>query len=365
MGTTQASVARFYTIIAIALLLTACTPTGQATTQPRQTITIGVVGMFSGEFASYGEWVREGAELGKAEAEKRWNIDIKLVYEDSGCTARELITALAKLQSENIQLITGFPCAPDVGAAWVAENNMLMVQGGDNLGKLSDNWYSTRYNTQDAMATLAQFAYDEQGARRTGIIYFEGIWGETSKNAYAEQFASLGGTIVGEESINGGQDFRTQLLKFKHADADSVLMIYSNGAHFVNQLAELEMNVTKLVDSQFESDQSIAIGGKNLEGIYYVRPNTTAHTFEETYKRTYGKIPDIAAVGTYDSVLVAVQAAVQCENKDVHCLRGAIQTTQGLPGAGGALTFAEDTWSFVEPSFMIKTYRDGRYQQYS
>jgi branched-chain amino acid transport system substrate-binding protein len=333
-------------------------------------VKVGVVGPFSGEFAVIGSWVQQGSQLAAKEVEQQHGVTIELIYEDSGCSTKEMLTAFNKLHAvDNIEIITGFPCDPDTGASWADENDVIVVNGGDNYGQRSENWYDVRFPLQDAMQTLGEFAYDE-GARRTGIIYYDKIrWGQLSKEGYAKGFEKKGGTIIGAEGIGDGVDFRTSLLKFKEKNADSVLMIYSNGADFVNQLAEMNMRVMKLTDSQFESPRSITIGGNNLNETYYVRAVdadiSSATNFRLTYEEEFGHIPDLAAIANHDAILIVGNAIKVCNGgEDLECIRSAIRSTKDLPGASGILTFDKERLTFQNPQFMVKTFANGSFVNY-
>src|SRR5437868_6718778 len=88
-------------LIISALLLASCG-------QKQDVVRVGVVGPFSGEFAAIGEWVQQGSELGAKDVETQYGVHVELVYEDSGCSAKEMLTAFNKLKAvDNVNIVTG------------------------------------------------------------------------------------------------------------------------------------------------------------------------------------------------------------------------------------------------------------------
>ena len=96
LGENAIATKTIYSICLIALLLAGCaTPTGHVTKEP---IKIGVVGPFSGQFSAKGEWVQQGSQIGAADVTREYGLDIQLVYEDSGCSTKEMLTAFENLR---------------------------------------------------------------------------------------------------------------------------------------------------------------------------------------------------------------------------------------------------------------------------
>jgi branched-chain amino acid transport system substrate-binding protein len=354
-----------YVLVIACLLLAGCQ------TAHQDTITVGVVGPFTGIGAQFGEWGKQGFELAAQEIETQTGTKINFIYEDDHCEPAPTITALNKLRSvDNVQIAVGLPCGTSskAGASWVTENDFVFVSAGDNFGHTSDNWYSTRFPIKQESTMLAEFAYTNKSVRRVGILYYNNEWGVTQAADFKRRFEALGGTVVGMDAVLVQSDFRTQLLKFKNSDADAVVMIYNTVGDMVNQIEELDMDVVKLADSQVENENSVTVGGENLAGIIYARPvapNTpSVEAFATAYEAKYGHAPDTLAIDSHDALIVLVAAVQQCGEKNTACIRNAIQNTTALPAANGELTFSKDLWGF-EKTFVIKTYRDGEWQMYT
>jgi len=90
------------------------------------------------------------------------------------------------------------------------------------IREASKGWlFSTVPSTFVEARLVADFAYDDLGAKTAAILYVNNEFGLGGLEVFTEAFEGMGGEIVASESHEqGATDFRTQWTKVKGANPD-------------------------------------------------------------------------------------------------------------------------------------------------
>ncbi len=205
-------------VIILGLLMLA----GCAQTATKPNVKIGILLPLSGDLAITGEKLHRGVML----AEKELPPGTTLVYEDSGSTTTSALDAAQKLIAiDKVDAIIG-AYSPDqaLAVAPVAEEAGITIFSPSFC---SDSFKSHRniycgYPGAKAQLDTIDEMFERKQIKRVALVDQNSDFGQNSRAAMIDKAASLGYTVVFDESVQGEEkDFRTVVTKLMatHADA--------------------------------------------------------------------------------------------------------------------------------------------------
>lgn len=294
-------------IIIVSILLVGCAAPKAAEQAPQQTIKIGFMGPLSGEAASYGESIKRGVELAKADL-KADNIEI--VYEDSKCDGKEAVNAINKLISvDKVVAIIGEVCSgATLALAPVAEqNHIVIISPSSTSPKITQAGdYIFRVIPSDALQGDfgARLIYDK-GSRKLAILYGNEEYGVGFKNVLEDIFPKQGGEIVASETFERGSvDLRTQLTKIKNAQPDAIYLITNSpdaAVAALKQIKELGIEAAVFGSEGLKSPDVINDAGDAAVGLTVTSVSIGTPEFLAKHKEVYGTEPGPFAAQGYDA----------------------------------------------------------------
>jgi branched-chain amino acid transport system substrate-binding protein len=186
--------------------------------------------------------------------------------------------------------------------------------------------------------TVARLATERLHAHRAVIV-------RDTKNDYSTGMASTFREAFGDvarvlDYSAGDSDFRAQLTVARslHPDVLFVPGYYSDVAQIAIQAGDLGITAPMIGGSGWDSPKLTEIGGKALDGSWFVTGGRSASPgFVRRFRQRFGADPDTASALAYDAVAV-VCAAVSRGGP----LADAIAATRDFPGASGAITIGPD-----------------------
>jgi branched-chain amino acid transport system substrate-binding protein len=192
----------------------------------------------------------------------------------------------------------------------------------------------------------AQLAKERLHAKRVVLLrdtrndYSVGI-AETFNRA----FTAGGGTVAGVfDYAAGDSEFRAQLTSAK-ALAPDVLVVpgyYGDVAQIAIQAHDLGMTVPLLGGSGWDSPKLTEIGGKAIEGNWFVSwLRSPSARFVHDFHQRYGVDPDGANAQAYDAISLVAAAVARGKGNRV-ATRDAIATTRDFDGVSGRITIGPD-----------------------
>ncbi len=323
------------------------------------TIKIGGIGPITGEQASYGNSVKNGAQIAVDEINASGGVagkQLELLFEDDECDEQKSVNAYNTLMDQGVNAIVGSvtsACSIAVGAV-SQKDGILQVTPSGSASECTSGPNQFRICFTDPLQgeTMAQYIKDA-GKNKVAIIYNNGD--EYSKgihDAFIAKFTELGGQVVCDESYTTNDvDFKTQLTKIQSSDAECIFLpiYYSDVAKISEQAASLGIKLPYYgadgwdgVIAQLNGDT------KNIEGAIFLTPFVATDTaenvkkFVDTYNTNYNATPDQFAADGYDAVY-AVKAAVEKTGGDLsnEALVGAM-TQITVNGLTGDMTFDEN-----------------------
>ena len=323
---------------------------------------IGALGPLTGDAASYGISVKNGAqiaidEINAAGGVKVGNSTYKLEmnFADDEASPDKALTAYNTVMDWGAQTILG---AVTSGACLAItsstfEDGILQITPSGSALDCTEfaNAFRLCFTDPFQGVTLANFAKD-LGYDKIAIIYNNSDDYSTGiMEAFTAQAEANGASIVATESfVSGANDFNTQLTKIKSTDAQVIFVpaYYNDAAYITAQAKALGMELPFLGSDGWDGVIASSSDVTALEGAIFLSPflatdpNEAIQKFVSTYQELFdGATPDQFAADGYDTVYVikaAMEKAGSIESADLI----AAMTEISVDGLTGAVTFNAD-----------------------
>lgn len=325
-------------------------------------ILIGHVAAMTGDTATFGTSADEGIRLALDEINTKGVLGkkIRVITEDDRSLADEAKTAANKLitRDQVVALLGEIASSRSIAMAPVAEESKIpMLSPGSTNPKVTQGFqYVFRNCFIDPFqgTAMANFAMNQLKLKKFAVLYpVNSDYGMGLRQFFKEAVTKGGGQIVEDVAYTEKQDvdFRGQLTKIKNANPDAIFAsgYYTEAGLIAQQARELGITCPLLGGDGWDSDQTIKIGGKAIEGCYFSnhysqddkRPEV--QKFVNDYKARYnGKIPDAMAILGYDAMRIMADAITRAGSTDGDKIRDAIASTKDFPGASGITTIDKE-----------------------
>jgi branched-chain amino acid transport system substrate-binding protein len=334
-------------------MTTGAAPTGEP-------IKIGEYASLTGTTATFGQSTDHGIQIAVDEINKAGGIlgrPVKVIVEDTQSKPETSKTAVLKLinQDHVVALLGEIASSRTLAAAPDAQRAKIpmITPGSTNPTVTEKGDYIFRICFIDPFQGLvmARFAAQELHAKRAAILTdIKNDYSVGLAKFFKEEFTRLGGTIVKEASYSEGDaDFKAQLTSIKDAKPDILVVpgYYTEVGMVANQRKDLGMDVPMLGGDGWDSNKTLEIGGKAIEGSYFTNhyaaddPNPIVQDFIKKYKSLYHETPDAMAALGYDSMRVLGDAIKRAGSDNPTKIRDAIAATKDYPAVTGNVTIDE------------------------
>lgn len=300
------------------------------------TIKVGILGPYTGDYAQYGLAVRNGAQLYIDQVNAAGGINGKqietIVYDEKG-DSTEAITAFTRMVDEGITALIGDVLSGNTMAVVGEANpiNMPMVTASATAAGVTynadtntvySNVFRTCFIDPFQGDKMAQYASEVLGAKTAAILYETGNdYAVGLKEAFEAKAAALGIDVVSVQGYaTGDQDFKSQLTSIAAESPDVVFCpnYYEDDGLIVTQARDVGLTATFMGGDGWATVSKYA-SAEDLEGSVYCSPYAAGATdeikaFEEAYTTAYGTdtLNMFSALG-YDAAIVMCDALSDAE----------------------------------------------------
>ncbi|MBW3004157.1 ABC transporter substrate-binding protein [Candidatus Woesearchaeota archaeon] len=342
--------------------------------QEKQTIKIGVVGTMTGVGSYLGQQELRGLEIAKEEINTRGGINgkmVEFVVEDSEAQPAKAVTAVNKLINlDGVRFIIGDSWSETTGTMVPVTNEagVLLISPVCILDTVSqdDLFFRTVPTINDMMDVLAEYAYNEMGSRRVGVLRSETSFGKEHVKHFRESFEELGGEIVAEEGfVLTQKDVHSEIIKVNEEQPDTIFNLHASGPTLgllMKQAKELDVDVKWLASFGAENAQLLKDYSEVAEGLTYPYVYDTDSKeqsisgFIQKYKDRYNELPDFSAATSYDAMMV-LATAIEKVGENPYDAKQYLLNAKGFKGGSGVFSF--DKNGDVEKPIFIKQVKDG------
>lgn len=370
----------------------ACTsdPFGCVEVKAGSPIVVGTLLVISGPNAALGQDSQNGVVLAADYLDgtfdgKSGTIDghaISFDHQDDGCSAEGgQAGAQALASNPDVVGVIGTSCssaAQGVADKILSDKGIVLISPSNTGPALTSAaqhqpfYLRTAHNDKLQGAAVADFAYNELGARTAATIHDGSPYADGLQQVFADTFTQLGGTITDQEAIQVGETDFTSVLTSIGTSTPDVLyypIFAAEGALITQQARQttgLE-NATLIGSDGMTSTDFLNAAGSAADGMYLSGPDLTAfggdqsfyqNQFLPAYRSEFGGDP--AAVfhaHAYDAtnMLFAAIKEVAIDSKGNAAgdndatifiprtaLKDALFATSNFPGITGNLTCNAD-----------------------
>lgn len=216
----------------------------------------------------------------------------------------------------------------------------------------------------------AQFAKDKLGAKTAAVLYDVGSdYSSWLAQYFVEAFEKVGGKIVAKEAFRSGElDYRAMLGKIKRANPDVIFIptAQKEAALAAKQARDLGIKATLLGGDNWGSPDIIQLGGKAIEGSYFVNmaalEDPDIQGFIKEYKEKFGSDPVLPnPVMAVDALYMLVDAIKRAGSLDGEKIAKALETTKDLQVLTGKLTIDPATHNPLNKPAVIQQIKGGKF----
>ena len=315
---------------AMMVSMTACggSSAPATTDEGEKVLLIGGSGPLTGDYATYGTSVKQGAELAAEEINAKGGVagyTVEVRVEDDQADPAQAVQAYATLYDAGMDVslggTTSGACIAMTEEA-VKDGILLLTPSGSQLECTQyDNCFRVCFEDSAQGLYAANFIKDNNVGEKVAIIYDKSNdYSNGLRKSFVETAAANGLEIVADEAFTdqSNTDFSVQLQAVKTSGADLLFLpIYAQeAAYIITQADKAGLDVTFFgcdgLDGILEK-----IGADNValtEGVMLLTPfaadseTEPTKSFTAAFKAKYGYTPDQFAADAYDAVYALVAA---------------------------------------------------------
>lgn len=340
---------------------------------------IGGIGPTTGAAATYGEAVKNGAELAVKEINEAGGINgyqVRFEWQDDEHDAEKSVNAYNTLKDKGMQMlmgtVTSAPCTAVV--AKTAEDNMFqLTPSGSAVESIKgDHAFRVCFSDPNQGVASADYLAEKFAGKTVAAIYNSSdVYSSGIYEKFSAQAQEKGVKIVTAQAFtkDSAQDFTVQLQKVKESGADVVFLpiYYQEAALILTQADKMGLDVTWFgcdgldgVIQQLGSDASLAEGVMLLTPFVADAEDEKTQTFTAAYKAAYNDlVPTQFAADAYDAMYVIKAAAEKAgitPDMSVSDICEAMKTAMTeieVEGVTGTMTWSADGEPTKTPNAMV------------
>ena len=372
------------TVLMAATLLTGCGGDSNEGSSGEEFV-IGGIGPTTGSAATYGENVKNGAELAVKEINEAGGINgvpIRFEWQDDENDAEKSVNAYNSLKDKGIRILMGTvtsqPCAAVV-AETSSDNMFQLTPSGSAVESIAgDNAFRVCFSDPNQGIGAADYIAENFADSKVAVIYNSSdVYSSGIYEKFAAEADTKGVDIVDTEAFtkDAKTDFSVQLQKIKESGADLVFLpiYYEEAALILTQADQAGLDVTFFgcdgldgVIGQLGDNAELAEGVMLLTPFAADAKDEKTQTFTAAYQEAYdGATPNQFAADAYDAIYIIKAAIEQAEatpDMSVSDLCEALKvamTEITVEGVTGTMTWDASGEPTKEPKAMV--IKDGAY----
>ena len=336
---------------------------------------IGGIGPTTGAAATYGEAVKNGAELAVAEINAAGGINgvpVRFEWQDDEHDAEKAVNAYNTLKDKGIQMlmgtVTSAPCTAVV--AKTAEDNMFQLTPSGSAVDSIKGDHAFRVCFSDPNQGVGSADY--MAGKTVAVIYnASDVYSSGIYEKFAAQAAAVGVNIVETQAFtkDSATDFTVQIGKIKEAGAEIVFMpiYYQEAALILTQAEKAGLDAQFFgcdgldgVIDQLGDDAALAEGVMLLTPFAADAQDEKTQTFTAAYKAAYNDaVPNQFAADAYDAMYIIKAAAEKAgitpdmSVSDICEAMKPAMTQITVDGVTGEMTWSADGEPTKSPKAMV------------
>lgn len=356
-------------------------------TDSEKVLFIGGTGPLTGDYATYGTSVKQGAELAAEEINANGGVNgytFVAKVEDDQADAQQAVQAYATLYDEGMDVTLGGTTSGACLALTEEANKdgMLLLTPSASQKEVTqyDNCFRVCFEDSDQGKYAAQFLSENFAGQKVAIIYDKSNDYSTGlMENFTAKAEELGVEVVETQAFTdqSNTDFSVQLQAVKSSGAQILFLpIYAQEAAYVITQADKAGVETTFFGCDGLDGIIEKIGSENvplLNGVMLLTPFDSSSpeepvaSFTKNYTEKYGATPDQFAADAYDAVYAIAEAFKVCGSQpgsdDFNEKMVAAMTQIELNGTTGHMTWTAE--GEAQKSAIAVVIQDGAYTSFT
>lgn len=339
----------------------------------KESVKIGALLPLSGIASNYGEGSREGIEMAKEELVMKYpKMNLDVIYEDSFYNPKGGVDGYKKLKNLNnvSAILTGASQVSIAVKELTDKDNVLQMAIWSGAPSYSDTHnlnFRVTMLADDHVPPLLNYMFLKK-YNRLAIMYAQNEFGVAFKNSF-EKFATASGVKIVDSEGFGSEDmdFKTQLLKIRGAEVDSIFFVglVKQFANVLKQAKDLGIQA-QIFSAWSVEDQQLLDNAKDVaENIIYTYPfdydTPYSKDFTSKYQQKYNKVPNGYVAESYVGTILIGEAINACQNKiNVSCWKNYLNKIKSFPTIMGLATM-DSRGDLKAGKIFLKTLKNGKF----
>lgn len=339
-------------------------------------IKIAVAGPMTGQYASFGEQLRLGAEQAVEDINAAGGVNgeqLSLEVGDDACDPKQAVAVANQFAGEGVAFVAGHFCSgSSIPASQVyAEEGIIQISPGSTNPAFTDDRpgpgvYRTCGRDDQQGEVAGKFLIDTFGDKKIAFVHDKTAYGKGLADATMAVYERLGGTPALYEAYTAGEkDYTALVSKLK---AEGVGVLYVGGYHteaglMVRQMREQGMDTVLVSGNALVTAEYWAITGDAGEGTLMTfspdpRKNPEASGVVEAF-RAKGVEPEGYVLYTYAAIQAWADAANAAGSTDYDAVVTALDDGT-FPTVLGSLDF-DEKGDITLPGYVVYEWKAGAY----
>jgi branched-chain amino acid transport system substrate-binding protein len=318
-------------------------------------VEVGAVLPLSGQFAIYGEPIRQGLELAYEQVQANEDLDLDLALEivDSASDPQQAAEASRRLYSQGAVAVIG-GVTTDEALAMIEsadrEAKVLLSPSASSprLTGISRNFFRIFPSDLSEGTKMGIFAAQTLGIDSAVIVAAESPYARGIQDIFKAEFERYGGEVPAViEYPPDTEDFSAIVAQvLEHRPVGVYVADYAQKtALIVQALRDSRYGGKILVTSAFAAPEVLNEVGPGAEGVLVTQtampPDEPAvASFIEAFEAKHGHPPGIWAAHGYDALMVLVEAMQEGGTRPNDLWKG-MRSIRNFQGASGVIQFDE------------------------
>ncbi len=338
-------------------------------------IPIAVAGPMTGQYATFGEQMKNGAEMAVADINAAGGVlgqPLKLLIEDDACDPKQAVAVANKAASEGVVFMAGHFCSgSSIPASKVyEEENILQISPASTNPKLTEEGGPNVFRTcgrDDQQGIVAgDYLADNFADSKIAVLHDKTAYGKGLADETKKQLNTRGIQEVMYEAYTAGEkDYSALISKMKAAGVDA---FYVGGYHteaglMIRQAHDQGYKPQLVSGDALVTDEYWKITGETGSGTLMTfspdpRKNPVAAPVVQRF-RDKGIEPEGYNLYTYGAIQAWAQAVEKTGKTDTDAVADALRANK-FDTVLGNIGF-DEKGDVTAPGYVFYIWKDGKY----
>ncbi|MEM5494309.1 branched-chain amino acid ABC transporter substrate-binding protein [Hoeflea sp. AS16] len=344
-------------------------------------IVIATAGPMTGQYASFGEQMKIGAEQAVADINAAGGVNgemLKLEIGDDACDPKQAVAVANQFAGNGVVFVAGHFCSGSSipASAVYADEGIIQISPASTNPKFTDErpggadgaTYRVCGRDDQQGETAAAYLLENFAGKKIAFVHDKTAYGKGLADATKASFEAGGGTAAMYEAYTAGEkDYSALVSKMKQEGID---VLYVGGYHteaglMARQMKEQGMSTVLVSGDALVTDEYWAITGDAGEGtlMTFSPDPTKIPAAADVVKalKDAGKTTEGYVMYTYAAIQAYAQAVSTAGSTDYDAVREALNSGD-FKTVLGDLSF-DEKGDVSLPGYVFYRWHDGKYEQ--